>query len=178
MTTGEPTPQIEVVVGDITTIKADIIVNAANSSLMVGGGVDGAIHRAAGIELEREARSKYGSCATGSAVITRGYNLPAEYVIHAVGPRYHDGKRGEADLLASCYLRSLELANDYGATSIAYPSISTGIYGYPKRMAAEVAVGSIREYLSLHPESSLLRIMLVAFSPEDAAALREALAGS
>ncbi len=132
---------------DITTLAVDAIVNAANQSLLGGGGVDGAIHRAAGPELKQECRT-LGGCPTGEARITKGYRLPARYVIHAVGPRYRDGKHREADLLAGCYRHSLELAVANDVKTIAFPAISCGIYGYPITAAAVIAVASVKQFLA------------------------------
>jgi O-acetyl-ADP-ribose deacetylase (regulator of RNase III) len=164
--------RITVVQADITTLDVDAIVNAANRSLLGGGGVDGAIHRAAGIELLAECRS-LGGCDTGDARITRGYHLPARHVIHAVGPVWRGGSHGEERLLASCYRRSLEIARENGLRSVAFPGISTGIYGYPLEAAARVAVRAIRE--SLAGQALPERVVLCAFSSESAEALTAAL---
>jgi O-acetyl-ADP-ribose deacetylase (regulator of RNase III) len=137
---------LEAQVVDITTLDVDAIVNAANTSLLGGGGVDGAIHRAAGRDLLRECE-KLGGCATGDAKITRGYQLPAKHVIHAVGPVWHGGARGEAELLASCYRRALELAQHADAKSVAFPAISCGVYRYPAQQAVEIAIGTVIDAL-------------------------------
>ena len=151
-------------VGDITTLDVDAIVNAANRSLLGGGGVDGAIHRAAGRDLLAECRT-LGGCATGAAKITKGYRLPARYVIHTVGPVY-SGSASDAELLRSCYRNSLELARAHGLHSIAFPAISTGVYGYPKEAAAEIALMTIREWFDAHPDADM-RVTIVSFSAQD-----------
>jgi len=153
---------IEAVQGDITTQAVDAIVNAANQGLAGGGGVDGAIHRAAGAAALRAACQALGGCPTGEAKATKGFNLPAQWIIHAVGPRWRGGGHGEAELLASCYRRSLVVAAELGAQSIAFPAISTGIYGYPVDEAASVAVDAIRTTLSAAPLGIDL-VRLVAF---------------
>jgi O-acetyl-ADP-ribose deacetylase (regulator of RNase III) len=150
--------------GDITAMQVDVIVNAANQGLAGGGGVDGAIHRAAGARRLQEACRAIGGCPTGDAVATPGFALPARWLIHAVGPRYLDGTHGEPELLASCYRRALEVAGELGATSMAFPAISTGIYGYPRGEAARIAVHTLRS-LGSTPTSVQL-VHLVAFDEE------------
>lgn len=170
----DPDDRIEVVSGDITRLTVDAIVNAANSTLLGGGGVDGAIHRAAGPELLAECRT-LGGCATGDAKATRGYRLPARHVIHTVGPVWHGGDQGEAELLASCYRRSLALAEELGTRTVAFPAISTGAYGFPLARAAGIAVRETREFLAGHalPE----RVLLVCFGEAALETFRRALAG-
>ena len=153
-------PNIEIILGDITRQSVDAIVNAANCSLLGGGGVDGAIHRAAGPELLAECRTLHG-CETGKAKITGGYRLPAKYVIHTPGPVWHGGGYGEAELLASCYRSCLELASQNGCETVDFPSISTGVYHFPLEKAAEIAIGTIAAYLREHPE--IRRVRMVCF---------------
>jgi O-acetyl-ADP-ribose deacetylase (regulator of RNase III) len=137
-------PRVEAAKGDITKEQVDAVVNAANQGLAGGGGVDGAIHRAAGAADLQAACAELGGCPTGDAKATPAFNLPAQWIIHAVGPRYRDGNHGEPELLASCYRRSLEVADELGARSVAFPAISTGIYGYPREEAARIAVDTVR----------------------------------
>ena len=161
--------RIQVVQGDVTKQSVDAIVNAANSSLLGGGGVDGAIHRAAGPGLLAECRS-LGGCKTGSAKATKGYNLPAKYVIHAVGPVWQDGNADEDRLLASCYRKCLEIADQLNVKSIAFPAISTGIYGFPKQRAAKIAVNEVRNYAG-----DIETVLFVCFDAETAGIYRELL---
>jgi O-acetyl-ADP-ribose deacetylase (regulator of RNase III) len=150
---------LELVEGDITRQDTEALVNAANEQLRVGGGVDGAINRAGGSKIQEEAR-KIGHCPTGQAVITTGGDLQAKYVIHTVGPIYQDGRQGEAELLASAYRESLKIASARGIKSLAFPSLSTGVYGYPIPDAARVALQTVKEYLAQHPEIELVRFVL------------------
>jgi O-acetyl-ADP-ribose deacetylase (regulator of RNase III) len=162
-----PTPRLRIVQSDITKLDATAIVNAANSSLLGGGGVDGAIHRAGGpqiLEECRQIRARQGGCKVGQAVITSGGRLPASYVIHTVGPVWNGGHKNEPELLASCYRNSLQLALDNKLDSIAFPGISTGIYHYPKQAAAAIAVREVQQWLAAHEWPR--EVVLVAFDDE------------
>lgn len=165
-------PALRVMQTDITTLNIDAIVNAANSSLLGGGGVDGAIHRAAGPELLHECRL-LGGCRTGEAKITGGHRLPARFVIHTVGPVWHGGTHHEPELLASCYRNSLRIAAEHGAHTIAFPCISTGVYGYPVELAARIAVETINS--SLTEIESIREVIFCCFSDRDAAVYRKLL---
>lgn len=160
---------ITIVRGDITTLAVDVVVNAANSSLLGGGGVDGAIHRAAGPELLHACRLLHG-CKTGDAKITPGFDLPASWIVHTVGPVWRGGSEGEPELLALCYRKSLELAASVGANSIAFPAISTGIYGYPLADATRIAITCVE------PVSAEMDVRLVAFSAADEQVMTQVLA--
>ena len=165
--------RLEIIQGDITKSDVDAIVNAANCSLLGGGGVDGAIHMAAGTGLLHECRGLNG-CRTGEAKITRGYRLPARHVIHTPGPRWRDGQHGEPELLASCYRNCLRLASENGCHTVDFPSISTGIYHFPLDQAAQIAVREITAYLADHPE--ITRVRMVCFDSRTRAAYEAALA--
>ena len=164
---------LEIVRNDITKMSVDAIVNAANMTLLGGGGVDGAIHCAAGPQLLEECRTLHG-CRTGEAKITRGYRLPARHVIHTPGPRWRDGQHGEPELLASCYRNCLRLASENGCHTVDFPSISTGIYHFPLNQAAQIAVREITAYLADHPE--ITRVRMVCFDSRTRAAYAAALA--
>ncbi len=163
-------PRIRIINANIVTLEVDAIVNAANTSLLGGGGVDGAIHRAAGSELVDECRMLHG-CKVGEAKITQGYHLPAKYIIHTVGPKWNGGTNDEEAKLASCYRNSFALARDHGCKTVAFPAISTGIYGFPHRLAAEIALRETSEFLDANtlPES----VILICFDPETVAAYTE-----
>ena len=156
--------KIDLIKADITQLKVDAIVNAANTSLLGGGGVDGAIHRAAGPELLAECRLLKG-CATGNAKITKGYKLAANFIIHTVGPVWHGGNKGEAELLASCYRRCLEVAEENHVKTIAFPGISTGVYHFPKQQAAEIAVSTVKTFLE--KDSILEEVFFCVFDDEN-----------
>jgi len=164
--------RIEIAQGDITTFKVDAIVNAANQSLLGGGGVDGCIHRKAGPRLLAKCMT-LGGCKTGDAKITSGYNLPAAHVIHTVGPVWHSGEKGEPELLASCYRRSLEVAIENGVKTIALPGISTGVYCYPKDQACKIALNTTADFLNEHRE--IERVTFVCFSQGDYKMYQEAI---
>ncbi len=168
-----PAGRITVVEGDITRQDVDAVVNAANEALQRGGGVDGAIHRAAGPELQKEC-NRIGGCPTGEARVTRGYRLKARHVIHAVGPRWKGGDRGEAEQLASCYRSALRLAREHGCRTVAFPAISTGVYGYPLDDATRIAVTTVRDELAKAP--GIEEVRFVTFGEAARAAYRRALA--
>lgn len=168
--------RITVQVGDITKVHADAIVNAANSSLMGGGGVDGAIHRAGGPSILEDCRkivARQGKCRTGEAVITTAGNLPAKHIIHTVGPIWNGGKNKEPEKLANCYRSSLQLAVENGCKTIAFPGISTGVYRFPKKLAAEIAVKTVQDFLTAN--ASIEQVIFVCFDPESETSIRQQL---
>ena len=169
---GNPDPRIEVIPGDITKLDVDAIVNTANAQLRPGGGVCGAIHRAAGPNL-REACARIGGCETGQSVHTEGFDLKAKYVIHTVGPVWRGGGENEAALLTSCYRTTLKIAKQIGAGSIAFPAISTGVYGFPLDRATQIAVATVRDFLA--GDEALRRVIFCVFGPEAEAAYRREL---
>ncbi len=172
------TASIEVIRGDITRVQADAIVNAANSSLLGGGGVDGAIHRAGGPKILEECRkiiARQGGCKTGDAVITTVGELPAKFVIHTVGPVWNGGEKGEAQKLADCYRKSMQLAVDHGCQTIAFPNISTGIYKFPKRDAAQIAVSTVSDFLSRLDQH--IKVFFVCWDDENALFIQQELDG-
>lgn len=164
--------EIEIIKGDITELKVDAIVNAANKSLLGGGGVDGAIHRAAGPEL-KEACKKLNGAETGEAKLTEGFNLPSDYVIHTVGPVYRDGEHGESERLKECYANSLKVASTHKLKSIAFPAISTGIYGYPLEEASKIAIDTVRD--EIDSSSSITKVIFVAFDDKTKQVLKNQL---
>ena len=164
----QSTSKIEIIKGDLTKIPADAVVNAANTSLLGGGGVDGAIHRAGGKEILEECRkivAREGGCKVGEAVITTAGQLPAKYVIHTVGPVWNNGTQHEEEKLVQCYTRSLELAAEYGCRTVAFPAISTGVYGFPKDKAAKIAVQTVARFME--GQSGIEKVMLVSFDDEN-----------
>ena len=163
---------LKLVVGDITTLKVDAIVNAANRTLLGGGGVDGAIHQAAGPDLLEACRKLHG-CETGQAKITEGYSLPSRYVVHTVGPVWTGGSNNEPELLRSCYRVSLQLAADFGLKSIAFPNISTGVYGYPKKEAAAISIEEVKRFLE--EPGSVEEVLFVVFDQDNESIYREIL---
>jgi O-acetyl-ADP-ribose deacetylase len=168
--------RVRLLTGDITRVTADVIVNAANSALVGGGGVDGAIHAAAGPSVMAEVRARYQGCPTGEAVTTGAGDLPARMIVHAVGPVWRGGDRGEASLLASAYRASLDRAAEAGAATVAFPAISCGIYGYPLDEAADVALGAVQGWLAEHPDHGIREVMFVLRGEAVMAAFRRALA--